>query len=363
MASNSLLTLVNQLQSMESALGSVMFESVAKLSSLTSSSVFLLIETDGCRRFFGAQHLREAFINAALAPNDKDIQVDVDLSMNCIQETELSQLRAASMPSMQPILAFNTFQPQTFSSPTLKSKAGPSTTNGRKRTSTADSSAPSPGKKPKAATSSSALTSSSGGMEVVVKEEGSLDLKPSILGDDDGGPSSLALAGGLDDDDDSDIEILDSMFDESSTGSGGGADSELNLSSFGAGSSTINLPPISTATGSIISQIPCNQKKVDALRSITDPMRAFQKGTIENRLFSSVFYEYGKELAKMCPFSDVKNPDTKLFFHSQMKFILSQFSNLCIQERFKFGGSVYSFSSFAKMNAMNGFKKFIDKYE
>jgi len=65
----------------------------------------------------------------------------------------------------------------------------------------------------------------------------------------------------------------------------------------------------------------------------------------------------------MCPFSDVKNPDTKLFFHSQMKFILSQFSNLCIQERFKFGGSVYSFSSFAKMNAMNGFKKFIDKYE
>jgi len=359
MASNSLLTLVNQLQSMESALGSVMFESVAKLSSLTSSSVFLLIETDGCRRFFGAQHLREAFINAALAPNDKDIQVDVDLSMNCIQETELSQLRAASMPSMQPILAFNTFQPQTFSSPTLKSKAGPSTTNGRKRTSTADASAPSPGKKPKAATSSSASTSSSsGGMEVVVKEEGSLDLKPSILGDDDGGPSSLALVGGLDDDDDSDIEILDSMFDESSTGSGGGADSELNLSAFGAGSSTINLPPISTATGSIISQIPCNQKKVDALRSITDPMRAFQKGSVENKLFCSVFYDFGKELAKMCPFEGgVTDPKRRKYFQRYMDQIFQEFPNFHISTRFQIASNVFSTLSFAKMNGRNGFKR------
>ena len=75
-ASHSLIALVNQLQAMESALASIMFESVAKLSSLTSSSVFLLIETDeGNRRFSGAQHLKDAFLDGALAASPKDMQV------------------------------------------------------------------------------------------------------------------------------------------------------------------------------------------------------------------------------------------------------------------------------------------------
>ena len=75
-ASHSLIALVNQLQAMESSLASIIFESVAKLSSLTSSSVFLLIETDdGNRRFSGSQHLREAFMNGALAASPKDMQV------------------------------------------------------------------------------------------------------------------------------------------------------------------------------------------------------------------------------------------------------------------------------------------------
>ena len=95
-ASNSLYALVNQLQSMETSLASIIFESVAKLSSLTSSSVFLMIESDGCRRFSGAPHLRDAFLNGALAAAPKDIQVNVDLNLRVTEELEVAALSEPS---------------------------------------------------------------------------------------------------------------------------------------------------------------------------------------------------------------------------------------------------------------------------
>ena len=306
MSANSLIALVNQLQSMETSLAAIIFETVAKLTSLTSSSVFLLIESDGCRRFTGSPHLRDAFIHGGgLAAKPKDLQINVDLNLRVTQEVEVSALRPPSFPSgnhsTTPYSAVvSNFQhspqhppppsssmyqsPSSLTSPQPKSFA-----ESRKRNSTTSfASTPS--------TSSTALSIEPSpkkpkGMEVIVKDE-VLDQKPDLEALAGAEVSKdVEISDNNSEGGDSDIEILDSFFDDSSlggsTGEGGGGgggsgiDGGINFAEL-AGSSSSNLGYLQgDSSTSLISNIPCNQKKVDALRSIQDPMRAFQKVRIK----------------------------------------------------------------------------------
>ena len=76
---------------------------------------------------------------------------------------------------------------------------------------------------------------------------------------------------------------------DGSGGGGGGFNGSEMMGSYPSNLSS--LPGV--ASGSIISNIPCNQKKVDALRSIQDPMRAFQKVSISYIAHSFFSWENG----------------------------------------------------------------------
>lgn len=49
-----------------------------------------------------------------------------------------------------------------------------------------------------------------------------------------------------------------------------------------------------------------DQESIEELKNIDNVIGVFQKGTIENKLFSKVFYEFGKELASQYTFSSKK---------------------------------------------------------
>ena len=261
-------------------MAAIIFETVAKLTSLTSTSVFLLIESDGCRRFSGSPQLRDAYLHGALAATPTDKQINVDLNLRVTEEVDIASLRPPAFPN--PGVFDPTFHPTRSSSYSSPVPSSSPVVDSRKRNS-ATSGIPPPAPGP----SSSKKVKAS--MEVEVKDEVT-DQKPDVatLPSNEGGKEVATIDDNSDVD--SDIEVLDSFFDESSyTGSdgggggGGGGGGNGSVSdifnvgdTLGSHANNASFLPGDAST-SLIANIPCNQKKVDALRSIQDPMRAFQK--------------------------------------------------------------------------------------
>lgn len=91
-ASN-LMGLLSQWQSIETSLTNYMIETVMKLSSLTESSVFILVETTEGRRFAGKHHLVSLYNSGCLHNDGTDIELEADVHS--------STLRPKPMPSTQ----------------------------------------------------------------------------------------------------------------------------------------------------------------------------------------------------------------------------------------------------------------------
>ena len=89
-SANSLLGLVNQLQSMEHHFTSILLETILKLTSLTDAKVFVLVEGQDCRRFAGAEYLCQSFADGALQPVSSDVQVHLQPEVSALREEPLS---------------------------------------------------------------------------------------------------------------------------------------------------------------------------------------------------------------------------------------------------------------------------------
>ena len=82
-SSDRLFMLLNQLQSMETALTDFMMESVLRLQTLTEARVFLLIEnsSDRKRRYCGSTELVDLFERGALSQDTTDMTVELNTSV------------------------------------------------------------------------------------------------------------------------------------------------------------------------------------------------------------------------------------------------------------------------------------------
>ena len=57
------------------------------------------------------------------------------------------------------------------------------------------------------------------------------------------------------------------------------------------------------------------------------------KGSVENRLLTSVFYDFGKSAFEQCPYArDLKNDETKSYLRSSLDNFLNWFPNLNWQD-------------------------------
>jgi hypothetical protein len=73
-ASSSISSLVTQLQHIESTIAGILLEVVLKLSSLTDSDIFLVVEDAGRRSWMGRRQFRQAFLEGSLAPAPGDLE-------------------------------------------------------------------------------------------------------------------------------------------------------------------------------------------------------------------------------------------------------------------------------------------------
>jgi hypothetical protein len=79
-STENLFTLVDQLQHLETSLITIIFELALKLSSLTSTNIFLLVENSMGRKFAGKPHLCNAYTSHGLKTLSNDIKVQIEPS-------------------------------------------------------------------------------------------------------------------------------------------------------------------------------------------------------------------------------------------------------------------------------------------
>ena len=80
----SLFGLVSHLQHMEQKLTDILLEAAMKMSSLTDSSIFILVETQEGRKFSGKPHLCDAYRQSRLIPTEADVECLVDLNSRTV---------------------------------------------------------------------------------------------------------------------------------------------------------------------------------------------------------------------------------------------------------------------------------------
>ena len=85
-SSENLFNLVDQLQHLESTVTNLIFEMAFKLSSLTSSNIFLMVENNLGRKYGGKPNLCSEFASTGLKPLQNDIVVEFDPSTGSVKE-------------------------------------------------------------------------------------------------------------------------------------------------------------------------------------------------------------------------------------------------------------------------------------
>jgi len=85
-SSENLFNLVDQLQHLESTVTNLIFEMAFKLSSLTSSNIFLMVENNLGRKYGGKPNLCSEFVTTGLKPIQNDIVVEFDAGTGSVKE-------------------------------------------------------------------------------------------------------------------------------------------------------------------------------------------------------------------------------------------------------------------------------------
>ena len=85
-SSESLFNLVDQLQHLESTVTNLIFEMAFKLSSLTSSNIFVMVENNLGRKYAGKSHLCAEYATIGLKALHNDIKVDFDPESGSLKE-------------------------------------------------------------------------------------------------------------------------------------------------------------------------------------------------------------------------------------------------------------------------------------
>jgi hypothetical protein len=99
-----------------------------------------------------------------------------------------------------------------------------------------------------------------------------------------------------------------------------------------------------------------SRSKIEVLQSIQDPNVVFTKGSVEFRIMTSLFYEFGRELSKVCPY-EVDCVQGKSFFSDNIDTFFKLFPNFRIDEYSHLRLSGKTPSMFLKLNARNGFMR------
>jgi len=290
-----LLSLLNQLQVMENSLTNFMLETILKIQSLTETRVFLLLETQGGndvgRRYCGTRELVDIFEKGRLTLKADDVEVTLDSSINSsvVEKPRLSLPQPSEQQQQQQQQRSQQQQPR---------KRRGANEVGEEHDSTTD--APTPAKR--ANRERNSVVGDDGDQDADVKKE----VVEFVIGDsdDEDEQSSFSAIGlGIS------HSVQQQQWIESSV------DDVFGASQFRPSNAL-------------------SARKLEALQSIENPTAVFEKGTLENKLLSSILYDYGKELALKCPFEDVSlaSAEVKSYFYGNLEQFLAHFHRFTMEK-------------------------------
>jgi len=312
-SAQSLLGLVNQLQTMESSFCDVLMEAALKLASLTDANVFVMVETSEGRRFAGKRHLCDSYVNGGLCPIGHDVEMEVDPNVKGLRQ------RVLEPHNFQHRQNHSRFDPSNGNSgqvsPFANPEIFPSTQFIRKRSHLGSglSNSHSPrSKQPK-------MTQAEPQTDSVVKEERDIYLDDADLSRDDNGDASGLDESALDPNsqggDDDVIEAFDDF-------PARGADSDDHPTRQSHHSDSMAVTPYGTDSGSAegydfswMEAWVASSAKIPALRdmSAADPEAFSNPDSPAVKLLNSFFYDCGRAMVLNLP-QGMLPPPPKSFF-------------------------------------------------
>jgi len=284
-----LLSLLNQLQLMENSLTNFMLETILKIQTLTETKVFLLLENsgDGARRFCGTSDLVQTFVNGQFHLRPSDIEVILDPS---IGSTLVEKPRFAAESSS--------------SSETMAGK--------KRRVNAVDG-------------VGGAADVSDNGVPPVKRSNLNDDMNAMVAFDELVAVESVDVKQEVE-------EFVIGDSDDEDSGTRRSRQTTGNVFPQGP-----PWPDASNAMNEAHQFRPSNDlsaRKLEALQAIENPTAVFEKGTLENKLLSSILYDYGKELAFKCPYEDVTlaSSEVKSYFYGNLEQFLSHFQRFTVEK-------------------------------
>jgi len=301
MASVNVLGLVNQLQNFEQCLTDLLMEMAAKIGGLTDSNIFLVIETQEGRKISGQRHLCQQYLQGALAPVGVDHLFDVDTSVSAMRQIgSFNRGVDASVDAVVASIGDSLGQNDTIE----MGESLPREQNRKRSICENGSNATEPQAK------AMRQTSLSDDPEVVfIKTECDID-QQSIASSRSRfkTPPCSRI----------DHEGFSSGDSEPPSHFPNGGNFEVAMSSMSGESNTDLLEVVNSKLA---------MAKMDALKCISGE-NACSRGTVENRLSTSLCYDFGKTLADVKPFHVVDTSHVKSFFNVNFEKWVNQFVNL-----------------------------------
>lgn len=318
-STDNLITLLSQLQMMESTVTDFMMETILRFRYLTDAKVFLLIEKGGVelkRRYCGSPELLRQYESGSLSQHPGDDLVTLDATIPVLVNQQRNKRRLEDMtPSNDG--AWSTSRDNHDVSPLKRNRTQKRTNDGSEMRIVNSEG----GHMPQTETHHDSISFSS---------PPSHDIKIEI---DD----CVVLDDGDDDADQSEIYVDPEEEDASIA-------SSLNVTvpeQFTSNDDVLKLLKEDDGldqTGSgffnRLSDSEAQEKKLAAILATDNPYAAYEKNTVQYKLWRSVLYTVGKNFALNCPFADgsLKNDAARVYFATRCEAFMQHCSALLVDK-------------------------------
>lgn len=353
-SAHNLLGVVNQLQSMENTLTAILIETALKLSSLTDTKVFVLVDSTEGRRFAGAPQLCQSYASNSLSPIGNDIEVLLQPNVKTLRErplyphpTENGFVASTYTPIPDRLDQSQNFGARPVLSNHVPNQIIPQLLDSRGRLPAANQR-----KRP-----ASSIGRHSTFLKVAKREGDNLNENGNGVNDYNmnlgaEGDSQLTLMSNDESEVTQEPEELEA----------GVQDPHFSMEPY----APHKIPYEETydcevdVNVSFVDDFLSDNQKADRVREIADGSAA-EKNSVNHKLTMSLLYDFAKCIFVNCPYQDYKTPAFRLFFESSFQKFWESFPNFNVWEencvRFQIGIDKKTETALTKTT-----KSFIRKY-
>ena len=315
-STDNLMSLLNQLQMMESTVTDFMMETILRFQRLTDAKVFLLVERNGIepkRRYCGSQELLRHYGNGGLTQQSNDHLVELDSSVEVLVDRR-SNKRTLDREFATNLGMWSTSTDNPDATPAKRNHVE---TSGNERSNLSSSNG-------EGDQVPSRETHQSNGYVPTLHSSFKNEIDDCVVIDDDDYESEIyedlnpeyALK-------DSNASQVDSITERSSS-----EENMLNILKQENGSD------LGSTFFNRLQSPELQEKKLTAILTTNNPYAAYVKGTVEYKVWRSVLYQVGKNFALNCPFADrtFKNNAARIHFANQCDKFMQHCSALLVDK-------------------------------